>query len=956
LATPFSVTATVDNGGQPITGVAFFVNNTLIQTFTTGPYSLTYTPPTPGTYTFKATATEVNHGTRTGTSNQNSVSVDLDDTLPAGHMCVPSSPPPATAAGFTPGSFQVGATGAAVYSIPIAVPPGTAGMEPKLALTYSSQGGNGALGVGWSLSGLSFIHRCGRTIAQDGLNAGVSYDNDDRYCLDGQRLVAVSGTYGANLTEYRTERESFTKIVSNGTAGNGAAWFKVWTKSGLVMEYGNTADSRIEAAGKPTVRVWGVNKVSDTKGNYMTVAYIEDNANGDYRPTRIDYTGNTATGSAPYASVQFSYADRTDITPIYVGGSVMKTQKRLTNVKAYFDATAITDYRLAYDYSPNNGPSLLTSVTACSGDGTSCLPAHSFTPWQTGTGNNDLANPLNWGASTSGNAQWTSTGDINGDGFADLFWIVPGSGSGSAPPPQMYVRFSMGSEFGGFSAPVLVGNAPSSGISCDDNGNCTNTPGPVLMGDVNGDGRADLVRFDGYVQLSTGNGFGAPTFWGGSIPGGTGQNFVGLGDLNGDGFADLVFPSGSDTLARFSNGSGFGNWVVIGSADFPCDSESGQCSNAPIAIGDVNGDGRADVVTTGAGGGNVRLSIGNSLAGPVYWGAVGGTLADFNGDGFADFVGAGVAWFSNGGGFIGPVLIGSADCTDNGEGGCPNSPIAVGDVDGDGRADVITVAQTGAGNVRLARYRTPDLITTFTNSLGAVATATYAPLDNSDNAPGVIVVVPLACGFQPYHKDTDAVPPVRDLLPHGPLYVACKTSLANGIGGTYETTYSYTGSKVRLKGGGFLGFRMVEETKPTSDPNINIKTTTTFRQDYPFQGLPMVVSTKQSPGALPVLKQVTNHWLDYPPYNPIPYPNPATSGKYHRSDLDIVVEVNNDLDGTGLPTVTTTTGYDAYGNALSIAVSTGDGNSKTTNSLYNNDTTNWFLGRLTRSAVTSVTP
>src|SRR5882724_3646502 len=76
LATPFSVTATVDNGGQPITGVAFFVNNTLIQTFTTGPYSLTYTPPTPGTYTFKATATETNPGTRTGTSSLVSVTVN----------------------------------------------------------------------------------------------------------------------------------------------------------------------------------------------------------------------------------------------------------------------------------------------------------------------------------------------------------------------------------------------------------------------------------------------------------------------------------------------------------------------------------------------------------------------------------------------------------------------------------------------------------------------------------------------------------------------------------------------------------------------------------------------------------------------------------------------------------------------------------------------------------------
>jgi len=44
-------------------------------------------------------------------------------------------------------------TGSANYTVPIAVPPGTAGMQSQLALTYSSGAGNGWAGFGWNLDG-----------------------------------------------------------------------------------------------------------------------------------------------------------------------------------------------------------------------------------------------------------------------------------------------------------------------------------------------------------------------------------------------------------------------------------------------------------------------------------------------------------------------------------------------------------------------------------------------------------------------------------------------------------------------------------------------------------------------------------------------------------------------------------------------------------------------------------
>jgi len=98
-------------------------------------------------------------------------------------------------AGTLPGDAAVSPSGALTYNIPIVVPPGTGGMTPQVALGYSSQGTNGILGMGWSLSGLSRIGRCGKTIVQDpipgvtganGINGRISFKTSDRLCLDGE--------------------------------------------------------------------------------------------------------------------------------------------------------------------------------------------------------------------------------------------------------------------------------------------------------------------------------------------------------------------------------------------------------------------------------------------------------------------------------------------------------------------------------------------------------------------------------------------------------------------------------------------------------------------------------------------------------------------------------------------------------------------------------------------------
>jgi hypothetical protein len=68
------------------------------------------------------------------------------------------------------------------------------------------------------------------------------------------------------------------------------------------------------------------------------------------------------------------------------------------------------------------------------------------------------------------------------------------------------------------------------------------------------------------------------------------------------------------------------------------------------------------------------------------------------------------------------------------------------------------------------------------------------------------------------------------------------------------------------------------------------------------------------------------------------------------------VETSWDLNGAALPTITTASDYDLWGNPTHITVGSSDGYRKDTVNSYANDAAHWFLGRLTKAAVTSTTP
>jgi RHS repeat-associated protein len=290
--------------------------------------------------------------------------------VPAPATVQPLSLPGHAPVGALKGSLSVGSDGGANYSMPIDIPKGTAGMEPKLSINYSSGGGNGPLGLGWSLGGLQTITRGPSSVAKDGAYDPMDFDASDAFFLDGQRLMLVD----AEKKEYRTEIDSYARITAVGT---GPFWWKVETRSGLMMWFGNTEDSKIADARGPVS--WGLTRVRDSVGNYYTVSYARDSGAGfdvvNHRVAQIQYTGRmlgqdvtSQPLNQPYCSIDFTYEVRPDKRRIYGGALARFTGKRLSRIRVLTGSHVNHAYRFAYETSHQTGRSLLKSVTKHIGD------------------------------------------------------------------------------------------------------------------------------------------------------------------------------------------------------------------------------------------------------------------------------------------------------------------------------------------------------------------------------------------------------------------------------------------------------------------------------------------------------------------------------------------------------------------------------------------------------------
>jgi RHS repeat-associated protein len=878
-----------------------------------------------------------------------------------------------------PGGFSLSPTGAAVYSVPIEVPPGTAGMRPALALTYSSQSGRGMVGLGWTLGGLPTIERCPRTVSQDGIHGSVNFDNNDRYCLQGQRLVAVSGSYGSDGTEYRTAIESFSKVISYGSAGSGPSYFKVWTKSGQILEFGNSSDSRVLAVGKTTVRTWTVNKASDRKGNYYTVTYTTDASNGQFYPTRIDYTGNAAASLLPYNSVQFGYTNDAAGIRSYQAGSLQRTTVLLSSISTYQGANLVLRYNLGYSGTANGlAVPHLISLTQCAADG-SCLPATAF-GWQGGDGQQPTYSLV--ADDTVEPAASVQSGDFNGDGLTDVFVGRYSGGCTNnesifygAPNQTFYHSWMTKTENGATTSACFV---PPGGVY----------PGPALL-DFAGNGFTGIET--GGVSLVNGKS-GNFTAIGGA------QGLI-VGDFNGDGRSDLL----ESGYFHIGNGDGTFNtsstsisWNLISNPVPPGCTDPGcyrfYYDHMPF-VADFDGDGCSDIAWMG----QVLYSC-NPAVGSINHG-VGTLIGDFNGDGKADYLDLPKVYLSTGTGFTSGYDIPSAmyaNCSSNQQ----IPPNYIGDFNADGRDDV---ACTGTSSITIwyssARQSDIDQGASFVQGPtitipgATLGSMTIIPGDwNSDggadlwvrqnfhgyllcfsSTPTVMVSVSNGIGattsisysrlnmmFGSYGKGSDAIYPYKDY--NGARYVVSSVSFSDGNGGSQGTGYWYSGAKQNSAGLGFVGFSLI--TSMSSSGLAKGEYYCLGQNDAHCAGTASLgLLWKQTLGMGPTdvdrISTLTNTYLD------VSLGASVEGVARHFVALTRVETEGADFNFSNgqqyaLPTAQTNYHYDCqdsqtacYGNLVTTNTSSSDNSTGSVTNTYANDATSWIVGLPTRKQTTT---
>jgi hypothetical protein len=389
--------------------------------------------------------------------------------------------------------------------------------------------------------------------------------------------------------------------------------------------------------------------------------------------------------------------------------------------------------------------------------------------------------------------------DFDGDGIPDVAVVnsaaeTPGPGAPLANTVE--VRLGTGAGYFGVEAHYATEGRPYG----------------LATADLNGDGIPDLVvacNTSNTVDVFLGNGDGTFSAFS-SFPAGSTPYRVVAGDLNGDGRLDLVVLantySGPGLNVLLATPSPPGTVAYAAPVFIPL-------SNAPagLAIGDFNKDGILDLAATIYNGGFLAVLIGKgsggvgtgTFAAPVYYptsdGAFDVHAADLNKDGILDLVTCGNAngvtvHLGNGSGGIGDgtfapgVNVGGGNLSD----------IEIGDFDGDGNLDI---AASGGPRNSVYTFRgngNGTFLPPAAHAVGSFCIGLASGDLDGDGKPDLVSVAYHGSGFNtlltgctPFADGSPLLDFVKD-VPNdqgGRVFVVWRASLFDGIAGSSVTSY-----------------------------------------------------------------------------------------------------------------------------------------------------------------------
>jgi hypothetical protein len=409
----------------------------------------------------------------------------------------------------------------------------------------------------------------------------------------------------------------------------------------------------------------------------------------------------------------------------------------------------------------------------------------------------DSTNPLFLPALTygsgGGGAESMVIADLNGDGEPDLV-VLNGTGESN----------------GDGSVGVLLGNGDGTfrpALVYDSGGNYATS---VAVADLNGDGRPDVVvtnyrgasNGDGLVGVLLGNGDGTFQAVQSYDAGWYGASSVTVADVNGDGKADVIFAipggasnDGGEAGVLLGNGDGtFRTARLFGSGGW-------STGEVAVVVVDVNGDGKPDLVMENGcsldpsghdcGDGTVGVLLGNgdgTFQTAVAYDSGGQypttmTVADLNGDGKPDVL---MTSFMA---FLGENFWGVTVLLNNGDGafntaiymtGSQPTGLAVADMNGDGKADIVTAGSTV--NVLLGNGDGTFILHPGSTSSGGTSPA-VADI-NGDGKPDVLVISCGTCLGVLLGNGDGTLQPVQTYYPNvlGEETVLVKVADLNGDG------------------------------------------------------------------------------------------------------------------------------------------------------------------------------